>query len=177
MTSARAQAFSHPKSGIRTARVNHALCVLLGLVFLTAAIAKTQSFRELEATLVASRLVPILWVRPSGIFLLVIEYLLSVLLVVPMTRRPALYASSVLVSVFAAYSLWRWKQGIAVPCHCFGVLFQLQPWQSLLMNGALLATISYCLTTSASFLMQTTKAKGIYNCIGHSHSAARLEIS
>lgn len=151
MTNARSEAVPHPKSGIRANWVNHALCILLCLVFLTAAIAKTQSFREFEATLIASKLVPVLLASRAGIMVLVTECLLSVLLLVPTTRRPALYAATILVSVFAAYSTWRWIQGIAVPCHCFGALLKLEPWQSLLLDVILLGVISTALTINPLF--------------------------
>ncbi len=121
--------------------VNHALCILLSLVFLTAAIAKTTAFRELEATLAASKLVPVLLTSQAGVLLVVTEYLVALLLLIPKTRQPALQAATVLCSVFIAYSTWRWMQGISVPCHCFGTLFKLEPWQSSSLNLGIL-TIS-----------------------------------
>ena len=125
----------------RKALVNHLLVGFLSMVFLAAAIAKTMSFRELEATLIASKLVPMLVVSPIGVLLLVTEYLVALLLLIPKTRLSALHAASVLCGLFAAYSTWRWMKGISVPCTCFGALFKLEPWQSLLLNTALLGII------------------------------------
>ena len=102
------------------------------MVFLIAAIAKTATFRELEATLVASQLIPIPVVAYTAVFLLVLEYLLALLLLVPSTRRFALHAATLLICIFVAYSLWRWMQGIAVPSPLFRcALFNLHcgyPW-------------------------------------------------
>ena len=157
MTSASSEALPLPKSGKQSAWMNHAICILLSLLLLLSAVAKTISIRELDATLTASLLVPVLLVRQAGILLLCIEYLLAIMLLVPIARRPALHAATVLVSVFAAYSLWRWRQGIAVPCHCFGVLFQLEPWQSIALNGFLLAAISFVLTTNTGLHKEIRK--------------------
>ena len=129
---------------------------LLSLTFLTSALAKTRSFSELESSLAASRLVPIPWVSIAGVFLLVLEYLLSVLLFIPATRRPALYTAAIVISTFVAYTVWRWMQGIGVPCHCFGVLFKLAPWQSLLLNGILLGMTAHLLTIPTPSLSSKT---------------------
>ena len=132
----------------RTALLGHFLSGILSLVFLTSAVAKTRSFHELEATLAASRLVPVLLVSQAATLLLVTEFLLAFLLLLPVTRRPALHASTVLVSMFAAYSIWHWMQGIPVPCHCFGILFQLSPAQSITLNLGLLLLIGGLLAKS-----------------------------
>ena len=131
--------------------VNHALCILLSLVFLTAAIAKTTAFRELEATLAASKLVPVLLTSQAGVLLVVTEYLVALLLLIPKTRQPALNAAIVLCSVFIAYSTWRWMQGISVPCTCFGALFKMEPWQSIIINSFILTILVYSISRSKQF--------------------------
>jgi uncharacterized membrane protein YphA (DoxX/SURF4 family) len=141
MTCPRIDTFDQNKRHLQW--INSILCVLLSLVFLTAAIAKTTAYRELEGTLGASRLVPVPAIPFAAVFLLSLEYLLSVLVLLPTTRLPALRAATVLVSVFAAYSTWRWMQGISVPCHCFGVLFKLDPWQALILNGVLIIALAH----------------------------------
>ena len=149
---ARLRPANPPGASSRQTWINHALCVILSMVFLAAAIAKTLSFRELEATLAASKLVPVLLTSQAGVLLIVTEYLVALLLLLPKTRIPALHASTILCSMFAAYSAWRWKQGISVPCHCFGALFTIEPWQSILINGMLLAMITIVITKNASLL-------------------------
>ena len=111
------------------------------MVFLAVAIAKTLSFRELEATLAASQLVPVLLTTQIGILLVATEYLLALLLLLPQFRKPALNVATGLVSVFVGYATWRWMQGIAVPWHGFGALFKLEAWQSLCLNFGLIALI------------------------------------
>lgn len=145
---------------LRLPWLRDALCILISVVFLSAAIAKTQSFRELEATLAASKLVPNLIVTWAGVLLLVTEYLISVLLILPASRRPALYAATIALSGFAAYSTWRWKQGITVPCHCFGALFSIEPWLSLLINLFLLILVSICITANPLSRREIPKAIG-----------------
>ena len=148
MTAQLASTSASTSSTKRTALLGHLLSGILSLVFLTSAVAKTRSFHELESTLAASRLVPVLLVSQAATLLLVTEFLLAFLLLLPVARRPALHASIVLVSVFAAYSTWRWMQGIPVPCHCFGILFQLSPAQSITLNLSLLLLIGGLLTKS-----------------------------
>ena len=126
----------------RKALVNNLLCGFLSMVFLAAAVAKTMSFRELEATLAASKLVPVLLTRQVGILLIVVEYLASMLLLLPKTRQPALHVAALLCSVFTAYSTWRWMQGITIPCTCFGTIFKLNLVQSLLVNLVLISFIT-----------------------------------
>ena len=125
--------------------IGRLICVFLSMVFLAAAVAKTLSFRELEATLAASKLVPVLLTSQAGVLLVVTEYLIALLLIFPKTRQPALNAAVVLCSVFIAYSTWRWMQGISVPCSCFGALFTIQPWQSILLNTGLIVVCAYIL--------------------------------
>lgn len=141
MTSLRSEAAPYSTGEKRVLWKDHILCVIPSLLFLTAAITKTASFRELEATLVASQLIPVPLASYAAVSLLVLEYLLAILLLIPATRRLALPAATLLVCVFAAYSLWRWTQGIAVPCHCFGALFKLELWQSLSINVVLLGIL------------------------------------
>ncbi len=76
-----------PSKAKRTAWHGTVLCLVLSLVFLTSALAKTRSFSELESTLAASKLVPILMVSQAATLLLVTEYLLALLLLMPPTRR------------------------------------------------------------------------------------------
>jgi dolichol-phosphate mannosyltransferase len=124
--------------------------IALSLLFLTAAVAKIQGFSEFEATLTASRLVPLGWETQVGRAVVVLELLLVGLIWFSAWRRAALQILTLLVSLFIGYSLWRSVQGVAVPCHCFGVLFTLEPWQSLLLNMGLLALLGWLLTRTAS---------------------------
>jgi len=148
-----------PSKVKRTAWLGTTLCLVLSLVFLTSALAKIRSFSELESTLAASKLVPVLMVSQAATLLLVTELLLASLLILPPTRRAALHASAVVVSAFAAYSTWRWMQGIAVPCHCFGALLKIDPWAALLLNCALLGIIAHLLFTSKLSLPRKSSAR------------------
>ena len=136
--------------GSHSIRIQLALCILISLIFMIAAIAKTIGYREMEATLAASRLVPVPAVPTVAASLLSLEYILSFLILVPLTRRTALHSTTILVSSFLAYSTWRSLQGIGIPCSCFGVIFKLELWQSVLLNVLLLVILAYLLTTSSA---------------------------
>jgi hypothetical protein len=123
---------------------------LLSFLFLTAATAKIIGFREFEATLSASRLVPYNYVTQVASLVIAIEVLLAALLWRPSWRATALHSLLLLVSVFIAYTIWRTLQGIGVPCHCFGVLFTMNPWQSVLLNVTLLSLIVWLLVGGKS---------------------------
>ena len=90
MTAQLASTSASTSSTKRTALLGHLLSGILSLVFLTSAVAKTRSFHELESTLAASRLVPVLLVSQAVTLLLVTEFLLALLLLLPTTRRSAL---------------------------------------------------------------------------------------
>lgn len=114
-------------------------CALLALIFVTAAWAKIGSMDELEATLIASRLVPVQFARLAAVTLLVVELATAVCLLIPRLRPSGLQMTALLLSLFIGYSAWRWWQNIPIPCHCFGTLFTVAPWQALLLNLGLLA--------------------------------------
>lgn len=120
--------------------------LVLAVVFGTAALGKVARFSEFEASLIASRLVPLNQVSVICAGVVALEFILAaglfLSLVAPVPRQPLLCASAVLFSTFLSYALWRQVQGIQVPCHCFGFLFTLAAWQAMLMNTALLSLIT-----------------------------------
>lgn len=135
-------------------------CFVLALVFGTAAAAKIQGFNDFESTLVASLLVPQGWTRFGAVLIVTLEVVLTLGLFIPTLRKSALQLLAVMVSVFIGYSLWRGLQHIPIPCHCFGALFTLLPWQSLLLNIGLLGLITYlliCLSGKSTVSQVTLK--------------------
>lgn len=68
-----------------------------------------------------------------------LELLISIGLFVPSLQRASLQSMTLLCCTFISYSAWRWVQNIQAPCHCFGILFTLQPYQAILFNLLLLA--------------------------------------
>ena len=88
---ARLQSSSNPPgASTRQTWNNHALCVILSSVFLAAAIAKTMSFHELEATLAASKMVSVLLTTQMEILLVATEYFLAFQLLPPQFSKSAL---------------------------------------------------------------------------------------
>jgi hypothetical protein len=162
MTTRPSETVSFLRSRKHTRLFSHILYVILSLVFFAAALAKSLSFRELQATLVASKLVPVLMISQVATLLLVFEYLISVLLLLPATRRPALHSAAVLVCIFISYSVWRWLQDIHVPCSCFGLLFKLAPSNMILVDLLLMSAIVYLLTEGSNRKEHTPEGKLIH---------------
>lgn len=141
---------SNPLIPARSASIGSALFVgavlLIAVVFVTAAIGKSTRFAEFEASLIASRLVPLNLVSVFGATIVALEFVLAAGLIasfrVRELRRPLFGTSALLVSAFLSYTLWRQIHGIQVPCHCFGFLFTLAPWQAVGINVALLSVLT-----------------------------------
>ena len=121
-------------------------CIVLAIVFGTAAAAKIQGFNDFESTLVASLLVPQGWTRFGAVLIVTLEVVLTIGLFIPTLRKSSLQLLAAMVSVFIGYSLWRGIQHIPLPCHCFGALFTMTPLQSVLLNLGLLSLITHLLT-------------------------------
>jgi hypothetical protein len=120
-------------------------CVVLALVFGTAAAAKIQGFNNFESTLIASLLVPQGWTRFGAVLIVTLEVVLTLGLFIPTLRKSSLQILAAMVSVFIGYSLWRGLQHIPIPCHCFGALFTMSPLQSVLLNLGLVSLIAWLL--------------------------------
>ena len=120
-------------------------CIVLAIVFGTAAAAKIQGFNDFESTLVASLLVPQGWTRFGAVLIVTLEVVLTLGLFIPTLRKSSLQLLAAMVSVFIGYSFWRGLQHIPIPCHCFGALFTMTPLQSLILNFGLLVILAYVL--------------------------------
>jgi hypothetical protein len=114
------------------------LRLFLAFVFAAAALSKASVFREFEATLEASGLLPLSLVPPIAAAILGLELAVAVGLLGSMRvgslHESSLQVSLILGSSFVAYSLWRWMQGISAPCNCFGRLLVLSPAQSMMLS-------------------------------------------
>jgi uncharacterized membrane protein YphA (DoxX/SURF4 family) len=118
--------------------------LLLAGVFVIAAGAKAQNLAEFESTLVASRLFPSGIVSAiAAVIIVVAEAAFGIGILLPKLHRTSLQALCLLCCSFISYSMWRWLQNIDVPCHCFGIFFNLKPYQAILLNCALLSCIVF----------------------------------
>ena len=120
-------------------------CIVLAIVFGTAAAAKIQGFNNFESTIVASLLVPQGWTRFGAVLIVTLEVILTIGLFIPTLRKSSLQLLAAMVSVFIGYSLLRGLQNIPIPCHCFGALFTMTPLQSFLLNVGLVSLITWLL--------------------------------
>ena len=109
----------------------------LALIFALALIGKATSMEEFTATLQRSGLIPPTWEEASAVAILVLECLLVVASLVRSLAYFSLLGHMVLASLFFGYSTWRLYQDIQAPCNCFGLLFKLQPYQSLILTSSI----------------------------------------
>lgn len=130
--------------------------IVVAAVFLSAAVSKTSRFSEFQATLMASRLIPQLAVVVFARCIIIAELALSIALLSAATRKVSLWGLIFLVSIFLSYNAWRWIENIAVPCTCFGLLFNITPLQSVFLNVSLLAVLASLLPESN--VAQSSKA-------------------
>ena len=123
-------------------------CLALSLVFAAAGLAKLQRLDDFESTLIASHLVPVVFARLAASGVIALELVLAASLCISRLRPAALQTAQLLVCGFIAYTAWRWWRNIPVPCHCFGVLFTMAPWQALLLDLGLLGVVTQLLISS-----------------------------
>jgi hypothetical protein len=126
--------------------------LLLTTVFCTASIAKMLDMRGFQSTVRGSMLAPDYLVAPVSSAVIALEAGFLIGLWIPKTRPAALHLGAVLCSVFFGYSAWRALQGIPVPCHCFGRLFTMSPWQGMALNTGLLAILAWMITAEPTKL-------------------------
>lgn len=125
-----------------TTRIQVALRLLVVGVFVLAGVMKCFSFAQFQATIYASRLVPIDLVPLVARLVIAAEWAsLALFAPLPKVCNLAVRGVVLLCCTFISYSLWRAWQGIAVPCNCFGLLFKLTPLESILLNCVLLGLL------------------------------------
>ena len=114
--------------------------VLLSAVFLLAATAKIRDYESFEITLNKSQLLGNGYAHWVGALIIAVELIAVAGLWFSGTHSISLYLITGLCCMFIGYSAWRWAQNIPVSCSCFGTLFKMAPWQSIVLNLGLLAT-------------------------------------
>ncbi|HVI47907.1 MAG TPA: MauE/DoxX family redox-associated membrane protein [Chitinophaga sp.] len=118
------------------------ITAFLVLLFVYTPTSKLISFDEYKLAMAAQPLAP--FIRTTLIYALpAVEYIVVVLLIIPRTRRMALYASLVLLSLFTGYIiLIQVNYYGRIPCTCGGIIQQMSWEDHLLFNIAfILATI------------------------------------
>ena len=92
--------------------------------------------------LTSSELVPDSLVSVVAYTVIVAEILLCIGLFIPRLQLPAIIASICVVSGYLSFNMWKWTQGIGVPCNCFGALYKFAPYQMIIINIILLASLA-----------------------------------
>ena len=97
------------------------LVAVLGAAF----VSKLLALDELRGVIVATGMFSPGAARGVAALVLVTEGATILALLRPGTRPLGYLLASILFSAFAAYHGWRLKEGIGVPCTCFGTLFKM----------------------------------------------------
>ena len=121
------------------------ICLLFVLLFVYAAVSKFLDFENFQAQLGQS---PLLSAYTGFISysLLVVEFTIALLLVIPKTRFLGLMASFTLMIMFTAYIIVILNYSSFVPCSCGGILEQMDWKEHLAFNiGCTLMIVSAAL--------------------------------
>ncbi len=120
--------------------------VLLGAVLLFAAISKTFDATAGEggparfAALIEShRVIPASWAPAAAWAVLVAEFVLGILLLLPRSPRIVPYGAALLLAAFSAYLVFVHVTQGSVKCGCLGRIDAGEVWSGLTRNAALIA--------------------------------------
>ena len=103
---------------------------LLALIWVAIALPKAAALPELAAVVDASMLLPSRLAAPGAVAVVAWDAGLALALIVPISRRPALWATAVTLLAYLGFALWRALAGIEAPCRCFGALLRSSPGTS-----------------------------------------------
>ncbi|MEQ7802057.1 MauE/DoxX family redox-associated membrane protein [Pedobacter sp. ASV1-7] len=110
---------------------------LLVVLFVYTASDKLWNMSEFQRFLLSLQ-----WIGPAGKLLAwtipLLELLISVLLLVPLSRRVGLLSAFILMISFTSYLVLMKLFGSNVPCHCGGVISELTWLQHIWLNVALI---------------------------------------
>lgn len=122
------------------------ICLLYVLLFAYAAVSKLADYNTFTEQLTESPLSRfakiIAWLTPAT------ELLLALLLVIPKTRKLALYGSFLLMLSFTVYIIYILKFSPDIPCSCGGILENMNWTQHLVFN------IAFTLLALAGIILQ-----------------------
>ena len=106
-----------------------------------AGIGKLFNLSQLSAVISAMGVFPLNWAVPLtyAIITLGLFTLGSFLLHL---RTLSASVCVVLFSLFGGFHIWNLSQGIGVPCHCFGPLYTMPAWVSLILCMSMLGVSS-----------------------------------
>jgi uncharacterized membrane protein YphA (DoxX/SURF4 family) len=121
--------------GYRSARL------LLGAVFIYAAISKIGSPQDFADSIAAYRILPFSVINLLALGLPVFELICGLLVIIGLFLRTAILGILVMLFIFIGALAVALFRGLSVDCGCFGAHSWLDsnPWISLLRDGILLA--------------------------------------
>lgn len=116
-----------------------ALRILLGLVFLAAALSKLLDVSSFADQISAYHLIRDAWDRPMAHFLIISETLLALALITGLWPRITLAMTAGALVLFIGALAWGMAHGSLVNCGCFGDAVQRSPAQAVAEDAVLLA--------------------------------------
>lgn len=118
-------------------RLPGTIAAIVGILLVTASAAKATSFEDAAAALGQTNLFP----SSTNTLILgglcIAEMGLGLALIFPATRKLAYGPSSVLLAMFAGYSVFRLSKGLTVPCSCFGAFLKIPAGQMACLSSAM----------------------------------------
>ena len=124
----------------------------IGLLILLYSYTSTSKLVELEKFIFQMRLSPFKLMHPLapilGYGVPILEIIITILILFPITRRLALKSSAILLSIFSVYIFVLLVSGVHLPCTCGGVISKMSWRTHLLFNLAYLMINLYCLRTT-----------------------------
>jgi uncharacterized membrane protein YphA (DoxX/SURF4 family) len=111
------------------------ICTLIIALFVYAASSKLLDYYNFQFGLSESPFIApfaniLAWAIPAG------ELLIAVMLVIPVLRLTALYASGILMSLFTVYIAAMLLSGSEIPCSCGGILEEMSWGAHIVFNSA-----------------------------------------
>ena len=107
---------------------------LLACVFLLASAEILLRFGEFEQVLTLSDIIPNVVVSAVGIVITVLVTITGLCLLFPILRERAVRMAQMEGCLFLSYAIWEWVNAVPRPANGFGAIFNLFPWQTILIN-------------------------------------------
>jgi putative oxidoreductase len=128
--------------------------VIVGFVFIVAAIPKIADPNSFVRSIEAYQAIPLVLIIPTALVVPWLEFVIGVFLIIGLWQRGSSFLSALLFFMFTiliGVSLWR---GLAIDCGCFGAGGSVISWKRLLEDAIL-----FLLSIQILYASKITKQK------------------
>jgi hypothetical protein len=108
--------------------------IMLACIFLLGAAQILLHFSAFEEVLSLTNILPTVFVRILGVLIAVSVSTAGLCALIPTLQEIASRLAIIEGSIFLSYVIWEWVAGAPHPANAFGSLFNLLPWQAILIN-------------------------------------------